>query len=286
MSKIAFFGIGAMGEPMVGNLLKKGFAVTVMQHRRPEPAKRLQEQGAKVVGTPAEAAAGCEAAILCLPASHEVERVVLGEGGLVDAMAPGTLVIDCSTSDPESTLRLEEHLKRKRIGLVAAAMTRGVPGAKQGKLAFFVGGSQADIERAKPILGVMGDTFIHFGSASHAHAAKLICNVLNYSAVALVNEALMLGSRHALDLAALQKALMEQTPSRALEVFGPRIAAAKYEPTIVTVDHACQDMLLMQQFAEKSSPLFMLGAAQELYRMLNARGHGSRDVSAVGELWR
>lgn len=286
MSKIAFVGLGSMGEPMAANLLRKGYSVTVVQHRRPDPAKRLREQGAKVVTSAIEAAADCDAAILSLPTSREVEGVVLGERGLLGKMTPGSLLIDCSTSDPESTARIEGRLKENGIGFVAAAMTRGIPGARQGTLAFFVGGASESIEKAKPILSAMGNLLVQFGSASHAHAAKVICNVLNYSAVALVNEALMLGAQHGLDLDALHKAIMEQTPSRALEAFGPRIVASKYDSPIVTVDHACADMSLLQQLAGKTNaPVFLMAAAQELYRLLNARGHGRLDVSAVGELW-
>lgn len=276
-----------MGEPMAANLLKKGLAVTVVKHRRPEPSARLQALGAKVAGTPAEAVQGCEIAVLSLPTSREVEEVIEGKNGVLGRAAPGTVVVDCSTSNPASTKRLSAILLRKNIALVAAGMTRGVLGAKQGSLAFFVGGPQAGLEKAKPVLQAMGDTFIQFPSAADAHAAKVISNVLSYGTVALINEALMLGARNGVDPKTLFDALMQGAPSKALEAFGPRIVAGEYSSPRVTVDHACEDMLLAQELATgASAPIFMLGAAQEIYRFTASRGNGERDLSAVAELWR
>lgn len=287
MRKVAFIGIGAMGEPMAANLLKKGFSLTAMKHRRAEAAARLQALGAKIAATPAEVVNGCDLVILSLPSSREVEEVVTGENGVLGRAAPGTVVVDCSTSNPASTRHLGAKLREKNIGLVAAAMTRGVQGARQGTLAFFIGGAQAEIDKAKPVLQAMGDTFIRFGSAAEAHAAKVISNVLSYGTVALVNEALMLGAKSGVDLKTLYDALMQGTPSKALESFGPRIMAGEYEPLRVSIDHVCEDMLLAQELAAGASvPVFMLGAAQEIYRLADLRGHGARDMSAIAELWR
>lgn len=285
--RVAFIGIGAMGEPMALNLLQKGFEVCVLQHRRPEPAARLRERGARVATSIADAVAGCETVVLSLPTSREVEAVVTGENGLLALAPAGSLVVDCSTSDPASTRRLGSQLASRGIGLVDAGMTRGVAGAKQGTLAFFLGGEPADVERALTVLRAMGDTFIHVGPLGHGHTAKLISNVLSYATVALVNEALMLGSRSGLELERLYEALAQGAPSKALESFGPRIVAGEYEPARVTVEHVCEDMVMLQSLAAATvSPVAMLGAAQELYRLLQMQGAGARDMSAIAELWR
>lgn len=285
--RVAFIGIGAMGEPMAANLLRKGFEVRVLRHRRPDPANRLAALGAKVCASVAEAAAGCEICVLSLPTSAEVEAVVGAEGGLLRSAASGSLVIDCSTSDPASTRRLGAQLASRDIALVDAGMTRGVAGAKQGNLAFFLGGTQADIERAMPVLQALGDTFVHMGPLGHGHSAKVISNVLSYGTVALVNEAFMLGAGCGLDLRKLQEALMQGAPSKALEAFGPRIVSGEYEPPRVTIEHVCDDMVMLQALAASTrSPIFMLGAAQELYRLLQSQGEGARDMSAIAELWR
>jgi 3-hydroxyisobutyrate dehydrogenase-like beta-hydroxyacid dehydrogenase len=287
MSKIAMIGVGAMGEPMAANLLRKGAAVAVLRSRRADVTERLKALGAQIAGSPAEAAAGCETVILSLPTSREVESVLLGEKGVAARAAPGTLVIDCSTGNPPDTERIAGRLREKGIGFVGAGMTRGVAGAKQGKLAFFIGGHPADVEKAKAVLAATGDTFVQFGSAAQAHLAKLISNVLSYATVALVNEALMLGARGGLDLPTLHRALTEGAPSKALEAFGSRIVAREYDPARVTVDHACDDMVLAHGLAcALKAPVPLLAAAQDVYRLASAGGQGERDVSILGESWR
>lgn len=287
MSKIAMIGVGAMGEPMAANLLKKGAAVTVLKSRRADVMERLRGAGARIADTPAEAAAGCETVILSLPTSREVEAVLLGDKGAAAAAAPGTLVIDCTTGNPPDTERIAGRLREKRIGFVAAGMTRGVAGAKQGKLAFFIGGEPGDVGKAKAVLAATGDTFIQFESAAQAHLAKLISNVLSYATVALVSEALMLGAKGGLDLPTLHRALTEGAPSKALEAFGSRIVAREYDPPRVTVDHACDDMVLAQGMSGAlKAPVPLLSSAQAIYKRASAGGQGERDVSILGESWR
>jgi 3-hydroxyisobutyrate dehydrogenase-like beta-hydroxyacid dehydrogenase len=287
MPKIAMIGVGAMGEPMAANLLKKGSAVTVLKSRRADAIERLRGLGARIADSPAEAATGCDAVILSLPTSREVESVLFGKNGVAESVTPGTLVIDCTTGNPPDTERIAGRLREKRIGFVAAGMTRGVAGAKQGKLAFFIGGEPGNVEQAKAVLAATGDTFIAFGSAAQAHLAKLISNVLSYATVALVNEALMLGAKGGVDLPTLHRALTEGAPSKALEAFGSRIVAREYDPARVTVDHACDDLVLAHGLAGAlKTPVPLLAAAQEVYRRASAGGQGERDVSILGESWR
>lgn len=272
---------------MAANFLKKGMAVTAMKSRRPGVDDRLKALGAAIAATPAEAVAGCEAVVLSLPTSREVEAALLGDGGAAAKMPAGSLVIDCTTGNPPDTARIAAKLREKKIGFVAAGMTRGVAGAKQGKLAFIIGGDKADIEKAKAVLQATGDTYIEFGTAAQAHAAKLISNVLSYAAVALVNEALMLGAKSGVDLPTLYRALSEGAPSKALEVFGSRIVAREYDPPRVTVDHACDDLVLADRLAASGgASLSMLAAAREIYRRSSKGGSGERDVSILGESWR
>lgn len=287
MRNIGFIGIGAMGEPMAANLIGKDFRVTVMKHRRAEPAERLQRAGAKVADTPRGAVAGCEIVLLSLPTSREVEAVVLGREGVLENAAPGATVVDCSTSNPASTRKLARLLKERGIAFVDAPVTRGIAGARQGTLAFFLGGEERDISKVKPALEAMGNTFAHVGPVGAAHTVKIISNVLSYATVALVNEALMVGAKSGLDPEVLQRALMEGASSKALESFGPRIVKGEYDPPRVSIDHVCEDMLLAQELASAASaPLFGIGVAQEIYRLAQSQGHGARDLSIIAELWR
>ena len=285
MTSVALIGIGAMGEPMAANLLKKGLSVTIVKRRNPAPVDRLQGLGAKVAESPREAAVGADIAILSLPTSKEVEACLLGGSGMLAAMRAGSVVLDCSTSDPSSTRRLAALAAERKVGYVDAGMTRGVAGAKQGTLAFFIGGVQEDIDRAMPALKAMGDTFVHLGPVSHGHTAKVISNVLSYATVALVNESLALGIRNGLEGQKLFDALMQGAQSKALEAFGPRILKSEYSPPRVSVDHVCDDMVMAHALAgQGNTPMFMLGVAESLYKLLVAGGHGAADMAVIGEL--
>ncbi len=285
--RVALIGIGAMGEPMGANLAKKGFELRLLRHRRNEPAARLEALGATICGSVGETVAGCDAVVLALPGSRQVEAVVEGAEGVLQAARSGSIVIDCTTADPASTRRLGAELAGRDIGLVDAGMTRGVAGARQGTLAFFLGGEARHIERARPVLQALGDTFVHVGPLGDGHTAKLISNVLSYATVALVNEAFMLGARSGLDLGRLHEALGEGAPSKALDAFGPRLRSGEYEPPRVTVEHVCDDMTMLQALAATTaSSVSMLSSAQELYRLLLMQGSGARDLSAIAELWR
>lgn len=284
---VGFVGLGAMGEPMAANLLKKGFEVGILRHRRAEPVDRLVAVGAKVHADPRTLAAASDTVVLSLPTSREVEAVMEGDAGIAGALRSGGLVIDCSTSEPASTRRLGALVAARGAALVDAGMTRGVAGAKAGTLAFFVGGEKAHVEQAMPVLKALGDTFVHLGPLGHGHTAKLISNVLSYGTVALVNEAFMLGSRAGVDLKLLFDALMQGATSKALEAFGPRIVSGDYHPPRVTVEHVCDDMGMLQRMAAAdASPVFLLSVAQEIYRTAMMRGDAAADMSRIAELWR
>jgi 3-hydroxyisobutyrate dehydrogenase len=286
MQRIAFTGLGAMGEPMASNLLRKGFPVTVVGNRRPEPVERLRALGASVAGTPAEAARSCDIALVVLPTSREVEAVIAGPGGLLEGLAQGAVVVDCSTSDPASTRELGRMLAEKGIGFVDAGLTRGTAGAKDGKLAYFVGGEAADIAKAKPALEAMGDTFFVMGPLGSGHATKVLSNALSYATVALVGETLMLGGRLGLDPAALQQALMAGAGSKALEAFGPRIVRRQYDSPRVTIGNVCAHLGIAKSLAGAAeSPLFVTAAAGEVYRWTAMQGHGRSDMASIAELW-
>lgn len=286
MDQIAFIGLGAMGEPMVTNLLAKGFPVTIVGHRRPEPVERLRERGAKVAATPADAVRGSNVVILMLPSSREVESVVTGEGGLLEALAAGSVLVDCSTSDPASTVKLGEQLRARGVGMIDAPVTRGVLGAKQGKLAFFVGGEATDFEKVKPCLEAMGDTFHMMGRLGSGHATKAMSNALSYATVALVSEMLLLGDRLGIDANALQEALMSGAASKALESFGPRIIAREYTSPRVSVGNVCSHFgIAAGMAASAGASLPVLSAAEEVYRRVSSLGLDASDMSSIAELW-
>jgi 3-hydroxyisobutyrate dehydrogenase-like beta-hydroxyacid dehydrogenase len=283
MTRIHVIGLGAMGEPMAANLVKGGHPVTVVRHKRPEPVDRLVALGAEEAPDHAAAVRDADAVLLVLPSFREVEEVA-GDV-LVPNMRDGSLVIDCSTSEPASTKKLHAALKTKGIGLVDAPMTRGVAGAKNGTLAYFVGGTVEDIERARPILAAMGDTFFTMGGPGTGHATKVLSNALSYGTVALVNEIFTLGWRNGLDPQALQEALMAGAASKALESFGPRIIKREYLPARVPVANVVDHLAAAERMSSAAGvPEAFVRLTRALYEEVAARGYDSEDMASIVEL--
>ncbi len=249
---VAFVGVGAMGEPMAANLLRKGFSVATIEHRRPEPVDRLRQSGARVARTPAEAMRGCDIAFTCLPTGKEVEAIVMGADGLAAGAKVGAVIVDCTTSDPVTTVKIGSALRTRGIGFVDAGLTRARQGAIDGKLAFFLGGEPADVARVMPALEAMGDTFFHFGGIGTGHRAKIISNMVALGAIALANEAFALGSGHGLDAQVLYDALMAGNGrSRSLEVYGLPMVKRDYNAKQFSIAHACHDLLAAQKLADE-----------------------------------
>lgn len=257
-----------MGEPMAANLLRKGFSVATVGHRRPEPVERLRQAGAKVVATPAEAMRECEVAFTCLPTGKEVEAVVMGGDGLAAAAKAGAVIVDCTTSDPAVTVKIGAALRARGIGFVDAGLTRARQGAIDGKLAFFLGGEAADIKKIMPLLHAMGDTFFHFGVVGTGHRAKIISNMVALATIALTSEAFALGSEHGLDVQVLYDALMAGNGrSRSLEVYGLPMVKRDYTAKQFSIAHACHDLEAAQKLAtEGGAAIPVATAASGVFR--------------------
>ncbi|MCW5773505.1 MAG: NAD-binding protein [Rhodospirillaceae bacterium] len=200
MGKVGFIGLGAMGRPMASNLARKGFPLVVHDTRR-EPVEALAALGA----TPGNGAAGVAQAadivVTMLPDSPDVEAVVLGPGGVLDNARPGALLLDMSTVDPATSDRLAAAAAAKGVGFVDAPVGRLVTHAEAGTSLFMVGGSEADVARARPLLEAMGDTIHHCGPAGAGTRTKLVNNYLAIFSCMLNAEALALASAFKLDLA-------------------------------------------------------------------------------------
>lgn len=287
MMRVTVIGLGAMGEPMAANLIGGGHAVSVVAHRRPESAERLCAQGA-VRRELAAAVADSEAIVLMLPTSKEVEAAVLGKPGILSDAKPGTLVIDCSTSNPLSTRALHRQLAARGIALVDAPVTRGVAGARDGKLAFFMGGDPHDIERAHPLLASMGDTFIDMGLSGSGHEAKILVQCLSYGTVALAGDILGVGEALGLAPGPLLTALQAGASSKALDAFGARMQAREFDPPRVLIRDALSHLAVLDQIAQDIGlpPPMLTRAARDRFAAAAGLGHERQDISALAALWR
>ena len=228
--RIAFLGLGIMGLPMAGHLLKAGFPLTVY-NRTADRAKDLVQAGARQASTPAKAASGADFVISMVTDGPDVEQVLMGTEGAVHGARPGAVFIDMSTISPETAQNMADALSRHRIEFLDAPVSGGDVGARNATLTIMAGGKQEVFEQARPVFEVLGKRLTYIGPAGSGQVVKA-CN----QAVAAVNllavcEALVLAEKNGIDLQAMIHVLAGgASQSWSLENLGPRIVKGDFTP--------------------------------------------------------
>lgn len=192
--KIGFIGVGLMGHGMAANILAKGWPLTVLAHRKRAAVDDLKAKGAAEAASPLDLAERSDIVFLCVTGSREVEAVVNGPDGLA-AAGRELLIVDCSTSDPSSTIRLAAGLAGRGVTLIDAPLSRTPKDAAEGNLDVMVGGGKADVERARPVIGAFAGKIVHTGPTGSGHTMKLLNNFVALGYAALYSEALALGAK-------------------------------------------------------------------------------------------
>lgn len=198
---------------MAANVIGAGYPLVVMGNKRREPVERLLKLGATEVKTPAEMAAQTDAIILCVTTSEVVEDVVLGDNGLLSGMDHPFMLIDCGTSQPESTLKIGEELSKRGCSMLDVPLGRSAAAAESGTLNMMAGGSEADFAKAKPLLETMSENLFHVGELGVGHKLKLINNGYSMSVACLTAEAMKTAEQAGVDLQLLYD-VMAAGPNR------------------------------------------------------------------------
>ena len=286
---LAWIGLGALGTPMAHNLLQAGHGLTVF-NRTASSCEPLRAAGARVAGSPAEAAREAEVLLICVSDDRAAEAVLLGpEAGeaAIHGLRPGSLVIDCSTISPATSRRLAEALAERTIRYIDAPVTGGTEGAKAGTLSVLVGGNAEDLEQARPLLEVLGSAITHFGPVGSGQEAKAVNQVLVAGSYAAVAEALELAERLGLDRQQVVAALKGGAAgSWALEHRSSPMINDHYPLGFKLALHR-KDLAIALEAAEAQQlelPVSRLVAAME--DALMAAGHGDLDVSALARWFR
>ena len=183
--RIAFLGLGAIGRPMARHLAAGPLELTVWNRTRERALAFAAETGAKAADSPADAARGAEVVITCFPTSREVEAVLEGDGsrpnpsaGLLARLAPGSVLVDCTSGDPASSRRIAARLAERSVGFVDAPVSGGAAGAERGELTVMCGGDAATVERVRPVLARFGTKIVHCGPVGAGDAVKAVNNAL------------------------------------------------------------------------------------------------------------
>ncbi|HEX2171511.1 MAG TPA: NAD(P)-dependent oxidoreductase [Dehalococcoidia bacterium] len=189
--RFGFIGLGNMGRPMATRLIEAGHRLTVYDTRG-DAVERLTGIGAVAAASPAAVASETDAVFLSLPDSKVVEPVILGNDGVLAGSAPGKVVIDLSTSLPESSRRLHATLAEQGIPFLDAPVSGGVSGAAKGTLAVMVGGDEAVFKRFEPVLRTIGKNVFYIGGPGAGHTLKVVNNLLSLTACLATSEAMAL----------------------------------------------------------------------------------------------
>jgi 3-hydroxyisobutyrate dehydrogenase len=195
---IGFIGIGAMGRPMAGHLVKAGCDVTVYDANIDRATAFSHEVGGKAASVAADLWS-CDVIITMLPNSNIVEDVLFGAGAVAEGMRPGSIVIEMSSGAPQKTVAMGGKLEQAGIGMIDAPVSGGVSRAVTGDLAIMVGGDPELVALCRPILEKMGSTIVHTGSLGSAHAMKALNNLVSAAGFLAGVEALLIGKQFGLD---------------------------------------------------------------------------------------
>lgn len=289
--KIAFIGLGNMGGPMALNLHKAGHALAAFDLSA-AACDAVRAQGVAVAASAAEAVQGAEVVVSMLPASQHVEALYLGEGGLLAKIAPGTLVIDSSTIAAASSRKVAEAGAARGIAVIDAPVSGGTGGAIAGTLTFMVGGSEADLERARPVLEKMGANIFHAGGPGAGQTAKICNNMLLGILMLGTSEAIALGVANGLDPKVLSEIMRRSSGGNwALEKYNPLPGLMENAPASkgyaggFGTDLMLKDLGLAQENAMSVKAATPLGGlARNLYAAHSLAGHGALDFSSVIQL--
>ncbi|TMN16696.1 3-hydroxyisobutyrate dehydrogenase [Pseudoxanthomonas sp. X-1] len=291
MSRIAFIGLGNMGGPMAANLVKAGHTLSVFD-LAPAALEAAKAAGAHAAASAIDTLDGAEVVISMLPASRHVEGLYLGEGGLLDRIPAGALVIDCSTIAPASARKVAQAAAKRGLAMLDAPVSGGTAGAQAGTLTFIVGGEAEVLERARPVLQAMGKNIFHVGASGAGQVAKLCNNMALGVIMAVTGEAIGLGVAHGLDPKVLSQMMAVSTGrSWATEVCNPWPGVLENAPASRGYSGGFGNDLMLKDLGLAVEAAMGVGAtiplgelARNLYAMNKQAGRGGLDFSSVVQL--
>ena len=292
MKRIGYIGLGIMGRPMAENLIDAGFELTVWNRTRSK-ADPLLERGASWADGPAALAAQVEALCINVTDTPDVEDVLFGEGGVIEADAAdtdGLFIIDHSTISPAATRGFAERLAERNITLLDAPVSGGDKGAKAGTLSVMIGGPEEAFERCRPIFDAVGGNgegaITHVGPAGDGQACKACNQVLCAVNLVAVCEAMGLAAAEGLDLGKMLNVTTAGAGgSWALENLGPQIAAGDMSPGFM-IDLINKDLgIVHDEAANQQLPMPGTHLAAELLRSAAAHGHGRDGTQALSRVF-
>jgi 2-hydroxy-3-oxopropionate reductase len=279
--QLGFIGLGVMGRPMALNLLKNGHQMSIYA-RRPESAAPLVAAGAQRCDSPAAVAANADVIFTMVTASSDLEKIALGENGIIHRARAGAVLVDMETIDPAVARSVAAQLAQKDVEMLDAPVSGGPAGAEHATLSIMVGGKAEIFSRVRPLFECLGKTIVHMGNHGAGQTTKA-CNQLALLVAAQgAAEALTLARRSGIDPAKAREVLLSGVAaSRVLELFGKRMVERDFAAGIeARLYHKDLDIVL--GLAHELGQALPAGAlVMQHINALIGRRQGGSDLSAL-----
>jgi 3-hydroxyisobutyrate dehydrogenase len=280
-TRIGWIGTGVMGSSMCGHLLAAGFGVTAYNRSRNKTAA-LVARGAAEAATPRAVAEASDVTFTIVGFPEDVRQVTLGADGTLAGAKPGSFLVDMTTSEPALAVEIFEAAKAKGVHAVDAPVSGGDVGAREARLSIMVGGDAEAVAALDPLFRLMGKTIVHQGRAGAGQHTKMVNQILIATNMIGVCEALLYGYKAGLDLNEVLKSVGGGAAgSWSLNNLGPRILAGNFDPGFF-VEHFLKDMrIALAESRRMRLALPGLALAEQLYRAVEAQGHGRDGTHAL-----
>jgi 2-hydroxy-3-oxopropionate reductase len=281
MLRVGYIGLGLMGKSIARNLLRAGFPVVV--HNRSRPAEdELVAEGAIHASSPAVVAAQVDVVFTNLPDTPDVEKVVLGEKGIIEGVHKGLIVVDNSTIKPAAARMLAEKLKERDVFWLDAPVSGGDIGAKNATLTIMVGGEAEALEKVMPAFQAMGKTITHVGDAGAGQVAKAANQIMVAAQMVAMGELLVFSKKAGVDPRKVVEAIKAGAAQCwALDIKPPRLFEGNRSPGFKSYMQLKDMKIVMDTAKEYDVPLSSTEENTKFYQMMIDMGMGELDNSAV-----
>ena len=280
MSNIGFIGLGIMGKPMAGHLIKGGH--TLFLHSRSGVPQELTSAGGKACASAKEVAQKADVVILMVPDTPDVEKALFGAGGVAEGLSKGKTVVDMSSISPIETKKFAKRINDAGCDYVDAPVSGGEVGAKNAALTIMVGARQSTFDQVKPLFELMGKNITLVGGNGDGQTCKVCNQIIVALNIEAVSEALVFASKAGADPAKVRQALMGGfAASRILEVHGERMIKRTFDPGFRIELHQKDLSLALSGARAMGMSLPNTSTAQELFNACTASGGAKWDHSAM-----
>jgi 3-hydroxyisobutyrate dehydrogenase-like beta-hydroxyacid dehydrogenase len=283
MKKTGFIGAsGLMGHGMAKSMLAKGFPLSLTVHRNAERVADLLAAGASQADSPAQLGAQCDVVVICVTGSPQVEQVVTGPNGLLEKPAKGLIVIDTSTSEPDSSAKLREACAARGVRFVDAPLARTPVEAEQGRLNTMVGADDETFEEIRPVLQAYCENIFHVGGPGAGHVIKLLNNFIGQAICTAAAEAFAVGARAGVDPKRLVEVISAGAVNSGIFQAMAKTLSGDFEGLRFELDNARKDLRYYTHLAESLTVPSIVGeSVHQSLALASAMGHGKQFVPAL-----